>query len=298
MDDSRRLQQSPSLPESGQTPDLKQAKSRCCRVCGGWHWISETRPGVEITLSALLPYEMVGAGDEPGTHTLYTCAPCFTADLERIQEVSPAVVKDALIALRERDVYLAQILFAARHLAESQIKGWHDFRSPDAFIDCLQCGRCCFSGEELVHGHECNVGRVLRLLDALQELPPNPNIERSVAPSGISSEQAGVGVASPQAPATQFYEPWTCSPGCADHYPEIYSSDNSLLFDMADSVIIDEDCENYARRIVACVNACAGMPTEELELLESGVQKTRAAQAAAVPQIASEISSSLAGGAQ
>jgi hypothetical protein len=62
---------------------------------------------------------------------------------------------------------------------------------------------------------------------------------------------------------TQFLEPWRVAE--EEQAGEILNAAGLVIVDPMGSTLDIADEASYMRRIVACVNACAGVPTEDLE---------------------------------
>lgn len=160
MDDSRSVLQAPAeLSDSGRFLPQPQQSSHdfpgfVCRSCGSSDYTVETRPGDEVRLSRLKPYQAVAPGRAPGTHDVYTCAYC------------PRVYEQA--HLRTCDALLGQLLFAARDLAANHIVLERDGDRAD--LVCSECREVQVSDSYLRHTLTCRSGRVLRILESLMAL--------------------------------------------------------------------------------------------------------------------------------
>lgn len=71
--------------------------------------------------------------------------------------------------------------------------------------------------------------------------------------------------------STHTKEPWIVTGGERIKYVEARIG-NGMLQEIASCMIVEHgNHEENARRIVACVNACAGIPTETLEMASSSI---------------------------
>jgi hypothetical protein len=277
MDDSRQVQQPPA-----ETSDSGQIPTQPCRLCSKNSWIIDIRPGVVVDLTILKPYERVRAGKLPGHHELLTCRHCILIDLEegvsaesrsfkltgRVGMIGDAVERNM------RDVYLAQLLFAARDLAEKRLA--KDMRR----VCCIECLVVAKISELLHHSADCVTGRVLRLIGALKEIPPTSQPERRPCEE-VSTEQAYAAEPHPPLAPFNFAEPWTLVDEPATL--EVLNADGYTVVDMAGSSLVEEEDLMYAKRIKACVNACQGIATQMLEtvpprLLEGLLRREGGAQ--------------------
>lgn len=261
MDGSRQVQQPPA-----ETSDSGQIPTKPCRLCGENSWIIDVRPGVVVDLTILKPYETVRAGKLPGHHQLLTCRHCILIDLEegvsaesrsfkltgRVGLIGDAVERNM------RDVYLAQLLFAARDLAESRLS-----ETSSGLSGCLECAAFPLKSRlDARHGLTCRVGRVLRLVEALKEIPPISQSERRPCEE-VSTEQASAAEPHPPLAPFHFAEPWRVVAESAQI--EVLNSDSHCVVDMSGSSLVEEEDLKYAERIKACVNACQGIATQMLE---------------------------------
>lgn len=125
-----------------------------CRVCGGSELRVDTRPGVEVVLSTLQPWQGVGFNDLRGHHSLYTCIRCEEA------------VRTA--QNRVRETLLAKLLFAAKNLAERQFT--RSKRNGACELICVECRTPQVAESYLRHRGPCSTGLVMTLLQTLMSL--------------------------------------------------------------------------------------------------------------------------------
>jgi hypothetical protein len=167
--------------------------------------------------------------------------------------------RDALLsAAQHRD--LAALIFEARSLARAQIMT--QIPGTEVCHECVQA-----LGLFGVDGHtpECRTGKVLRRLDALcadseAKFPP---------PSAAAGESAPAAALFSGEPV-HFNEPWALRDGMRDG-TLIVDARGCEIADLAMSDVGESSEREFARRIRACVNACAGQPTHQLETIGEAI---------------------------
>jgi len=145
-----------------------------------------------------------------------------------------------------RDACLAELIFAARALAQNQITR---LRGTEELVCSLpECRTKQTTPDLLEHTDNCAAGRVFRALDGLLSLP-------------TLSTLGGAAV---------FHEPWSL-----DGIGVVRDGLGRMVTDQIGAELsgVDEDTA-FMRRIVACVNHCAGMRTEDLEAMGHIAQRT------------------------
>jgi hypothetical protein len=159
-----------------------------------------------------------------------------------------------------RHCLLSRLLFRARNLAENNIlcsARVTDPRWPRVPVSCRECGASIAPDGQLTHRTTCNSGATLRLLAELGALPASDQISEKETAPAVGMARAGVGIRA----AGEFHEPWKldATTNCQlwNQYGDIVHS--------GDGTVPEEDEPRYARRIAACVNFLAGIPTARLE---------------------------------
>jgi hypothetical protein len=125
-----------------------------CRACGGSEFRVETRRGVVVDLAKLRVFESFALSDRSGHYKIYICTGC---------EASFQRAHDEL-----RDVLIGKLLFAAKHLAETQFT--RRVQHGHADLVCAQCRVAQVDDNRLLHKDDCTVGRVAALLHGLTSL--------------------------------------------------------------------------------------------------------------------------------
>ena len=71
-------------------------------------------------------------------------------------------------------------------------------------------------------------------------------------------------------------EPWYCSNGVNNMAAVVHDNQGTMVIDCLDAAPYKStsECQENARRIVAAVNACAGIPIKILEDMDLGHLKT------------------------
>jgi len=167
----------------------------------------------------------------------------------------PAPAPDARITIREAAAdtgarlpahLVIELMFAARAMALHYEVSVHD----PAGSFCVECLRRSTPGT-IEHAADCRTGRVLHVLGELE-----------AAAAASASEPA------PPAPETvdaaeNFFEPWGMD---VDYAGSVTDSRGIEVYDCAGATEVhDDELDRYARRVRACVNFCAGVPTQRLE---------------------------------
>jgi hypothetical protein len=181
---------------------------------------------------------------------LLSCKICIERDSEPEENSSGRIgtITD-LVDRRLRDVYLSQLIFAARNLALECVIGGISLRT------CTKCYGSASGDMPLEHLSECGVGRVLRLVDALKEIPPTSQPERRPCEE-VSSEQANAAAEMQPRAISKFIEPWRwCE---ADGFRGIEDGNGIAIIDASDLGVDEPEERAYCDRIIACVNFCAG----------------------------------------
>ncbi len=137
---------------------------------------------------------------------------------------------------------LIKLMFAARRLVQVQT------RRPGFRNDvCAECQAAGFPGV-IAHGRGCRTGEVDGILSDLVNLYQT------------EVDRAAHTPAPPQV-AGEFAEPWMIDP---EHPGVLLDFTGREVYDGLGTDLIEPDEEDYAARIAACVNACAGVSTEAL----------------------------------
>lgn len=135
-----------------------------------------------------------------------------------------------------------ELMFAGQALARTQVEQKWNGRC------CLCCGAEAFFGAVLHHGMQCPVGRMERVLEEIESAQATP------APTVAATADSL---------AESFYEPWSMD---VEHAGSVTDSRGIEVYDCAGATEVHEDrLHGYARRVRACVNFCAGVPTQKLE---------------------------------
>jgi hypothetical protein len=99
-------------------------------------------------------------------------------------------------SLAHREYLLAQLLFAARDLAQAQLTRGGRLRG-DGSVDpmCAEC-RYVMTGNQLNHAQLCRTGRVLNLLDAISkasptQIQPERSLKRETLPNPVKGVDEG-----------------------------------------------------------------------------------------------------------
>jgi hypothetical protein len=139
---------------------------------------------------------------------------------------------------------LIKLMFAARRLVQGQTRV-AGFRNDV----CAECQARGFPGV-IAHGRGCRTGEVDGILSDLVNLYQT---EVDAAAQNSSKTSAP--------PQGEFGEPWIIDPECPG---QLLSQHGLEVYDSYGTELMESDEEDYAARIAACVNACAGIPTESL----------------------------------
>ncbi len=169
-------------------------------------------------------------------------APADSSISGRIPSVNPT-----------REGLLTQLLFAARDLARHQFTR----HITSSEIVCVEC-RCIQSNIDfLEHEELCRTGRLMRVLASLLALPSYQfPTERSASRKGESEPASAAVEERPHSlPVLALCgEPWT-----VNELGEIRNAQSVLVVDPLGSELPFESELTYMRRIVDCVNTCAGL---------------------------------------
>jgi hypothetical protein len=138
---------------------------------------------------------------------------------------------------------LIKLMFAARRLVEVQTRRYGFSQAA-----CAECQAAGFPGV-IAHYPGCRTGEVEGLLSDLVNLYQT------------EVDRAAQTPAPPQGSAGEFGEPWVMDP---DNPGNLKNANGIVVHDAWGTELIEWDDEDYAARIAACVNACAGVPTEAL----------------------------------
>lgn len=162
---------------------------------------------------------------------------------------------------------LCQMLAAGIRLAFDQVLPANEYRG----AICLECQAFAMPSLELRHNPGCSAGEILRL----SAIVGRESDERREAEASRSADAVpGAGAASPPllglvdrvmarhglplAP-NAYGEPWSVdSDGC------VVDARQNIVVDAYGCVLVEPDDAAAMARIAACVNACAGVPTESL----------------------------------
>lgn len=210
-----------------------------------------TRP-----LSSLgAPAENGSAPDKPLTihEVSVQDAETFWTDGTDARSPDPAADSDLLDALTCR------LIFAARALALNCILT-SDYRPiggpivPDGNQVCSGCTMHSH-GRNLSHTASCRVGHVLSILDRMEACVPLRGREGKPV-----ERRSGAGSATPSHDAGDYGEPWEWKV-TENGFIRIENHEYDFIGTTAGAI---QEAIDHAERIVACVNFCAGIPTEML----------------------------------
>lgn len=155
MDDSRSVQSLGALEPRAATPSQSTFDVNfACRACGGSEFRVETKRGVVVDLAKLRVFESVDMSDRSGHYRVYTCT-CCEASVQRAHD-------------ELRDVLIGKLLFAAKHLAETQFTRRVQYGRAE--LICAQCRVAQVDDNRLIHADGCAVGRVVGILHKLMSL--------------------------------------------------------------------------------------------------------------------------------
>lgn len=286
MGEPLNVQSSSVSPEHGSLAKLRAI----CGFCGAemvedkWsetsvrHPQSESclRSGAFFSLTGWMHQAVVVIGDE-----FEPIAPTKKSDLQlsrRSQLPEPLVFRSIdddisrIVASSELLTALTcRLIFAARALAQSNILV-SDYLSisegviPGGNQVCLGCTMHSHA-RKLTHTPSCSVGDVLSILDRMCEAQANTTA--AVDDSGCRKEEARTEEARAEVRmpsrvdannANDYGEPWRYREG-AGGMPRLENSEGYQIARMLGS---SQEAIDHAERIVACVNFCAGIPTEML----------------------------------
>jgi hypothetical protein len=162
---------------------------------------------------------------------------------------------------RELEPLLGRLLFASRDLANHHIKVSRSRPTQEPVIYCEECQMAALGGR-LLHSASCRAGIVLEILEAIcagasvtpvRDAASNPCRRKEDAPAAESA------IAEDGKPSrAEFEEPWEGLSGSGRHF--VGHEDGWHLAE----VISPSRRVETRDRIAACVNFCAGIPTERL----------------------------------
>lgn len=181
---------------------------------------------------------------------------------------------------------LCQMLAAGIRLAFDQVQPGNEHRG----AICLECQAFASPHAELRHNPGCSAGEILRLSAIVAGEPTD---ERRGAEASQSVDAVpGAGAASPPllglvdrvmarrglplAPSA-FGEPWS-----VDSDGDVVDARQNIVVDAYGCVLVEPDDAAAMARIAACVNACAGVPTESLGRCERQLRAVAAELAEAL----------------
>ena len=153
---------------------------------------------------------------------------------------SPLVPGPSVHPDDERDTLFIKLMFAARRLAEKQVCRYGFTR-----VICQECAGDGPDAEHIEHFPTCNAGLVESLIGRIAALYERGAARAEAAPAAYGD----------------FGEPWFRD------FDDPTSLRNQFDFEVCDgggTELPGEEEERYAGRIMACVNACAGVPTAAL----------------------------------
>lgn len=164
--------------------------------------------------------------------------------------------------LELRDDLISRLLYASRDLAESRLlEGGANALS---WVACVECGEFGPRGDTDFHGEHCKAGRTLGIIAALIAAPaPASNPIRKEAAQGQEGARAGDGKRS----RGDFGEPWERRIDDVLQTLSIYDNEGTLITGLPKC---NQESLDWANRIVACVNSCAGMEDKEMLLATGG----------------------------
>lgn len=185
-----------------------------------------------------------------------------------IHSVTPAYADPC----ERREALLAELIFAARDLAQQNILGKLEYgdSGPSMLSWCRECQWTEHLGQ-LLHGDTCRTGRVQRIVDALVATLPAEPAESKVAPGEGLRLSGGKLQRGARSDGGEYGEPW--------HYKEMVAGGAHVVtsegYFVASLHGAAQEQLDHAERIVACVNFCAGIPTEILLNQKPLVSETR-----------------------
>jgi hypothetical protein len=209
-----------------------------------------------------------GGIDVPGiglVHTAYCTSSRLT--LPALQ-VAPA--ENALRRML-RDELVSELIDAAHQIAlqnmPRQTIALRKFISGAApiFQHCRECGVGSIERNVIPHLPYCNTGRALALIAELKELQSNPTEKEAAS---IEEARAGDGMR----PRGNFGEPWRVHGFDPRRERVFLGAGEGIATQVLEISGTFPNALDYARRAVACVNACAHLDESELQLLGSVIQ--------------------------
>jgi hypothetical protein len=179
--------------------------------------------------------------------------------------ISPSAYIDAL-TLPE---LAAELVLAASRLVGTRVV--QSSLSPQHV--CRECAGRATERLAVLHREDCATGMVAHLLLAIAhaEATSVAPIPHRKEPSQEKSEKPAQAAAQEKRPfvlpkvaaepwtGDNYGEPWTTSPS-----GDVLDCEGQLVVDAWGSGLVEPDEVKAGRRIVACVNHCAGVPTEAL----------------------------------
>lgn len=167
------------------------------------------------------------------------------------------------------DALLVGLTTAAHSLALSRFTAAPGLSGGPHTI-CSECRRIQRPHDVSLHGLTCHTGQVFAAIRALEDYFEAQRLLPSAADLDRMAEEIDAAVATSvprsrddQADGFRDYgEPWR---NVSDKYETVETRDGRLVVEMTGSELVEEDDIEYARRIRACVNFCADMPTEAIE---------------------------------
>lgn len=204
---------------------------RCALGCG----VPNVATGrVSVNVSGIVVDALAGTANE---------AAQARRTLHSLGEVAAALSKDA-----GRGV-TAELAAAAGELAARNVLAISPIYTHPGYAECEECQMAAEASRKILHAKSCVTGRVLGLADeakALTDASPEP-AERPVAV---------------EFPRPDFAEPWDVQTRYAGETPLLVSTRDRVLLE---GVGRPEEMRMLLRRVAACVNFLAGVPTEMLE---------------------------------
>lgn len=161
------------------------------------------------------------------------------------------------------DQLAGELILAANRLASVQITeprdGWPAI--------CHECGGMRFHRSQIVHRDDCRAGGVDRILVAMRDktFTPQPRKETrahqdaGAAAAGETRPQAQPFLVVDAAAAGLYGEPWALDNGGAVH-----DAAGNTIAEPVGCELVEPDDIRAMERIVACVNFCNGVATEDL----------------------------------
>lgn len=226
-------------------------------------------PAVGMTPAAELPSLIRGAEYQPGhmPETLREFVAAAGDDdlLVRVSAEAAADLRRFAVEDAKQNKLFSELLFAARDLAEAQIVDPYYISrlAGNDWIGCRECGQLVYLNSRQ-HVPTCKTGRVMGVvLQLMKAADSGENENGEEGGRGQSPEPScAEGESSPR---VDFGEPWVIEPSSESRASVCNCFGNEVYDPIGATDVMEEEAREYAKRVMLCVNFCAGIPDGQLE---------------------------------